>query len=50
MKLSLFVQIEDLGTNITQNMLRLHEGLFGEEEKIRFVTALDTIKCLKLIK
>ena len=37
---------------VIQNMMRMEEekkGLFGEK-KIRFVTALDLIKCLKQIK
>ena len=34
---------------VTVNMLRTHEGnvYLSEENKIRFVTALDLIKCLK---
>ena len=37
---------------VTQNMLRTCEGkqVFSEEEKIRFVTAIDLKKCLKQIK
>ena len=36
---------------ITQNMLRIHqEKKVFSEEKFRFMTTLDLIKCLKLIK
>ena len=37
---------------VTQNMLRKHEGkeVFSQQNKIRFVTVLDLIKCLKQVK
>ena len=36
---------------VAQNMLRTHEGNWAlRRKKIRFMTALDLIKCLKQIK
>ena len=35
---------------VTQNMLRTPVGKYALRQKIQFVTSLDLIKCLKLIK